>query len=66
MAIRRVHRKIDRTPEQVAELKAERERLQREQPTLNELMEAGWEGPTTIGEAMAKLSSRSRRDDVGE
>lgn len=66
MAIRRIQRKIDRTPEQAAELKAERERLQRERPTHDELMEAGWEGPFRHGDVIDNPPKQVRRDDVGE
>lgn len=62
MAIRRVHRKIERTPEQAAELKAERERPRRERPTHDELMEAGWEGPFRHGDVM---DSRGREHRPG-
>jgi ribosome-binding protein aMBF1 (putative translation factor) len=41
----REHRKIERTPEQMAELKAVRERFQREKPTRRELEASGEYGP---------------------
>ena len=41
----REHRKIERTPEQMAELKAVRERFQREKPTRVQLEASGEYGP---------------------
>ena len=41
----REHRKIQRTPEQLAELKAVRERFQREKPTRAQLEASGEYGP---------------------
>jgi ribosome-binding protein aMBF1 (putative translation factor) len=41
----REHRKIERTPEQMAELKAVRERFQREKPTRKQLEASGEYGP---------------------
>src|SRR5262249_49709730 len=41
----REHRKIERTPEQMAELKAVRERFQREKPTRKHLEASGEYGP---------------------
>jgi ribosome-binding protein aMBF1 (putative translation factor) len=43
--MRREHRKIERTPEQMAELKAVRERFQREKPTRAQLEASGEYGP---------------------
>src|SRR6476660_6261867 len=43
--MRREHRKIERTPEQLAELKAVRERFQREKPTRARLEANGEYGP---------------------
>jgi hypothetical protein len=57
MAIRRVHRKIERSPEELAELRAERERFQRERPTLEDLKAAGQEGPFRHGDIMALLTA---------
>jgi DNA-binding Xre family transcriptional regulator len=41
MSERHVHRKINRTPEQVARLRADRERYQRDRPTPQELLAEG-------------------------
>jgi len=58
MAIRRVHRKIERTPEQLAELRAVREKFQREKPSLDDLVASGdYEGPFRHGDVMAFLSA---------
>jgi ribosome-binding protein aMBF1 (putative translation factor) len=43
--MRREHRKIERTPEQLAELKAVRERFQRDKPTRAQLEASGEYGP---------------------
>ena len=43
--MRREFRKIERTPEQIAELKAVRERFQRDKPTRAELEASGEYGP---------------------
>jgi ribosome-binding protein aMBF1 (putative translation factor) len=43
--MRREHRKIERTPEQLAELKAVRERFRREKPTRAQLEASGEYGP---------------------
>jgi DNA-binding XRE family transcriptional regulator len=43
--MRREHRKIERTPEQRAELKAVRERFQRDKPTRAQLETSGDYGP---------------------
>lgn len=70
MAIRRVHRKIERTPEQLAELKAAREQFQREKPSLDDLAASGnFEGPYRHGDLMAFLSAiaelKGRREQLG-
>jgi ribosome-binding protein aMBF1 (putative translation factor) len=53
MALRRVHRKIERTPEQLAERHAVRERFQRDRPTLEDLIASGeYEGPHRLGDVM--------------
>jgi hypothetical protein len=58
MALRRVHRKIERTPEELAELRATRERFQREKPGLDDLIASGdYEGPFRHGDVMAFLSA---------
>src|SRR4051794_6549472 len=58
MAIRRVHRKIERTPEQLAELRAAREEFQREKPSLDDLTSSGdYDGPFRHGDVMALLSA---------
>ncbi len=51
MNARRIHRKIDRTPEDLARIKAIREKFQRERPTHEELIASGeWDGPFPTGE----------------
>jgi ribosome-binding protein aMBF1 (putative translation factor) len=58
MAARRVQRNIERTPEQLAELKAERERFQRERPTEEDLIASGeYDGPFRHGDVMSLLSA---------
>jgi DNA-binding phage protein len=57
MSIRRVHRTIERTPEEIAELRAARERFQRDRSTLDDLNAAGSEGPFRHGDLMALLST---------
>jgi hypothetical protein len=58
MAIRRVHRKIERTPEQRAELRAVRDKFQHEKPSLDDLVASGdYEGPFRHGDVMAFLSA---------
>lgn len=41
MAREHIHKKIERTPEEMAELKAVRERIQKERPTLDDLVAQG-------------------------
>ena len=70
MAIRRVHQKIERTPEQRAELRAVRDQFQRERPSLDDLVASGdYEGPYRHGDVMAFLSAiaalKRRRDQLG-
>jgi hypothetical protein len=70
MAIRRIHQKVERTPEQLSELRAVRERFQREKPSLEELVASGeFEGPYRHGDVMAFLSAiaalKRRRDQLG-
>ncbi len=70
MAIRRVHQKIERTPEQLAELKATRERFQREKPTHDDMANSGeFDGPYLHGNVMAYLSAiaklKQRRQELG-
>jgi hypothetical protein len=75
MAIRRESRKIERTPEQLAELKAARERFQRERPTPEDLAASGeWDRQpgwltdailTTVARVKAERQRRGLRlDDV--
>ena len=46
MSVRRLHRKLERTPEEQAALRAERKRFQAERPTLDDLIASGeWDGP---------------------
>ena len=67
---KRVTLKLDRSPEELAELKAERERFSRERPDADDLLAAGdHEGPYRQGNIMALLSAiaelRRRRDEQG-
>jgi transcriptional regulator with XRE-family HTH domain len=56
MALRRVYRKIERTPEQLAELRAVRARFQSEKPSLDDLAASqDYEGPFRHGDVMAFL-----------
>jgi hypothetical protein len=58
MALRRVHQKIERTPEQLAELRAARDEFQRTKPSLEDLVASGdYEGPFVHGNVMAFLSA---------
>src|SRR3954469_17625735 len=57
MTIRRLHHKIERTPEELAALRADRERFQRERPSLEDLIAAGNDGPHRHGDIMALLSA---------
>lgn len=51
MAKQRVHRKIDRSPEERARIKALQESFQKERPSLDALVQSGhYEEPTTLGE----------------
>ena len=70
MAIRRIHQKGERTPEQIAELRSVREKYQREKPSLDDLVASGeYEGPYRHGDVMAFLSAiaalKHRRDQLG-
>jgi hypothetical protein len=58
MAIRRVHRTTERTPEEQAEIDAVREQFQRDRPTEEELLATGdYSGPHQHGDVLALLSS---------
>ena len=70
MASRRIHQKIERTPEQLAALRAVREQFQRGKPSLDDLAESGeFEGPYRHGDVMAFLSAiaglKRRREQLG-
>jgi hypothetical protein len=70
MTIRRLHQKIERTPEQLAELRAVRDKFQREKPSLDDLVASGdYEGPFRHGDVMAFLSAvaalKRRREELG-
>lgn len=53
MTVRRVYQKADRTPEQLAELRAVRERYQREKPSPEEaLAQSGHEHLVPLGEVI--------------
>lgn len=67
---KRVTLKIDRSPEELAELEAERERFSRERPDADDLLAAGdHEGSYRQGNIMALLSAiaelKRRRDEQG-
>jgi hypothetical protein len=67
---KRVTLKLDRTPEELAELKAEREQFSRERPDVDDLLAAGdHEGPYRQGNIMALMSAiaelKRRRDEQG-
>lgn len=54
MAVRSIHQKTERTPEELAELKATRERFQRERPGLDDLVDSGrYDGPFRQGDVSA-------------
>lgn len=58
---KRVFRKSDRTPEELAALRAERERFSRERPGLDDLIASGgFEGPFAHGDLMTLLSALAR------
>jgi hypothetical protein len=58
MTLRRVQRKTERTPEEMAELRAVRESFQREQPGQDELVASGdYDGPFRQGDIMTLLSA---------
>jgi ribosome-binding protein aMBF1 (putative translation factor) len=55
---RRVFRKAERTPEELAELRAEREHFSRERPGPEDLIASGdYDGPYRQGDLMALLSA---------
>jgi hypothetical protein len=55
---RRIYRKTERTPEEVAELKAERERFSRDRPFPEDLITSGdHDGPYRQGDILALLSA---------
>jgi hypothetical protein len=67
---KRVTLKVERTPEELAELKAERERFPSERPGMDELIASGdYEGPGRQGDLMALLSAiaelKRQRDERG-
>lgn len=67
---RRTTLRIERTPEEQAELRAERERFSRERPDAEELLAQGdYEGPYRQGQIMTLLSViaelKRRRDEQG-
>jgi Helix-turn-helix len=67
---KRVTLKVERTPEELAELKAERERFSRERPGMDDLIASGdYEGPCRQGDLMALLSAiaelKRQRDERG-
>jgi ribosome-binding protein aMBF1 (putative translation factor) len=53
MSGERIHRKLDRTPEEIARLKATRARLQSEKPTVEQLLaEGGHEDVVALGDLL--------------
>ena len=55
---KRVYRKIERTPEELAELKAEREGFSRDRPRPEDLIASGdYDGPYRQGDILALLSA---------
>ncbi len=71
MSGKRIHRKLDRTPEELARLKATRERLQREKPTVEQfLAEGGHEDAVPLGDLLVvhqiahRLKEARRRLDL--
>jgi ribosome-binding protein aMBF1 (putative translation factor) len=53
MSGKRIHRKLDRTPEEIARLKATRARLQSEKPTVEQLLaEGGHEDVVALGDLL--------------
>ena len=58
MALRRVYRKTERTPAELAELRAVREAFQRDRPGPGDLVASGeYDGPFRHGDVMALLST---------
>jgi ribosome-binding protein aMBF1 (putative translation factor) len=58
MTFKRVHRKIERTPEQSAELRAVREQFQREKPSEDTLLASDeYDGPYRHSDVMVFLSA---------
>lgn len=58
MTIRRIHRKIERTPEELAALRAAREEFQQARPDEEAIRDSGaYEGPYRHGDVMAFLSA---------
>ncbi|HEY1375791.1 MAG TPA: helix-turn-helix transcriptional regulator [Gemmataceae bacterium] len=54
MTIRRVTRRTDRTPEEAARLRADRDRYQRDKPTVEQLLAEGGHADTvSLGELLA-------------
>ncbi|MBV8269751.1 MAG: helix-turn-helix transcriptional regulator [Planctomycetaceae bacterium] len=59
--VKRTFRKIERTPEEQAELKAEREMFQRDRPTLEDLIASGeYDGPYRHGDILDLLMTVAR------
>lgn len=54
MSVRRVYHKVDRSPEEAAHLRKERERYQRERPSIEQLLAEGGHSDTVpLGEFLA-------------
>ncbi|HEY2158812.1 MAG TPA: helix-turn-helix transcriptional regulator [Isosphaeraceae bacterium] len=59
--MKRVHRKIERTPEEQARLRTARDRFQAERPGLEELVASGeYEGPMPLGVYMGLAETLAR------
>lgn len=54
MSIRRVYHKVERSPDEKARLRADRERYQREKPSVEQLLaEGGHQDTMLLGEVLA-------------
>jgi DNA-binding Xre family transcriptional regulator len=65
MSVKHVHRKAERTPEEAARLRADRERYQREKPTPEQLLaEGGHAAFVPLGELLLlhRLTAELRRE----
>ena len=65
MRFRSVQRKLDRSPEELARLKALRVRYQRERPSLREATEFGGCQPVPLGEYLEAMAARRPGEQCG-